>query len=168
MDQFTWAAKLWGAASTIHDLIHTEVSELAIYEWLAANIRTQLGYERIFETVRDQLGEDTFKAAWTEGRSMTPGQALSAQDSLDSLNMYPPMSVPVPQQKMTQPHYSALTKREVEVLRLVAQGLTNVQIADRLVISSNTVHAHISRIFEKFTVNTRMAAVRYAEKYRLI
>ena len=57
---------------------------------------------------------------------------------------------------------SGLTAREVEVLRLVGQGLSNADIADQLVLSRRTVHAHLRSIFEKLGVSSRTAAVRKA------
>jgi ATP/maltotriose-dependent transcriptional regulator MalT len=57
---------------------------------------------------------------------------------------------------------SGLTAREVEVLHLVADGLSNAEIADRLVLSERTVHAHLRSIFDKLGVNTRTAAVHAA------
>jgi DNA-binding NarL/FixJ family response regulator len=53
---------------------------------------------------------------------------------------------------------SVLTEREREVLNLLAQGLVNKEIADRLVISTNTVKRHLKAIFEKLQVHTRSAA----------
>jgi len=52
-----------------------------------------------------------------------------------------------------------LTKREHEVLALVAEGLTNGQIADHLVISENTVQNHLRSIFDKLGVSSRLQAV---------
>ena len=54
---------------------------------------------------------------------------------------------------------SVLTKREAEVLELVAEGLTNVEIAERLVVSTGTVRTHLENIFDKLGVHTRTAAV---------
>lgn len=54
---------------------------------------------------------------------------------------------------------SFVTRREAEVLELLAQGLTNVEIANRLVISRATVRTHLENIFEKLGVHTRTAAV---------
>jgi len=53
---------------------------------------------------------------------------------------------------------NTLTDREREVLDLLAQGLTNKQIAERLVITTNTVKRHLKAIFEKLGVHTRSAA----------
>jgi DNA-binding CsgD family transcriptional regulator len=54
---------------------------------------------------------------------------------------------------------SVLTKREAEVLELVAQGLTNAEIAARLVVSRDTVRTHLENVFAKLDVHTRTAAV---------
>jgi DNA-binding CsgD family transcriptional regulator len=59
-------------------------------------------------------------------------------------------------------HPNDLTRREVEVLHLLAEGLTNDQIAERLFLSRNTVHAHLHSIYGKLDVNTRGAAIRFA------
>lgn len=58
----------------------------------------------------------------------------------------------------SQSELNALTEREREVLDLLAQGLTNKQIAARLVITTNTVKRHLKAIFEKLNVHTRSAA----------
>ena len=52
-----------------------------------------------------------------------------------------------------------LTQRETEVLRLIRDGMTNQEIADRLVIATGTVRTHLENIFEKLDVHTRTAAV---------
>jgi DNA-binding CsgD family transcriptional regulator/membrane protein implicated in regulation of membrane protease activity len=55
-----------------------------------------------------------------------------------------------------------LSPREVEVLRLVAAGLSNADIAERLVLSERTVHHHVAHIFDKMGVNSRVDAARIA------
>ena len=60
-----------------------------------------------------------------------------------------------------------LTAREVEVLRLVAEGLTDAQVAERLVVSLRTVHAHLRSIYRKLDVRSRSAATRYAVEHGL-
>jgi ATP/maltotriose-dependent transcriptional regulator MalT len=61
-----------------------------------------------------------------------------------------------------------LSAREVEVLRLVAAGLTNRAIADALTISERTVDRHVSNIFTKLDVSTRTAATAFAYEHRLV
>jgi DNA-binding NarL/FixJ family response regulator len=65
-------------------------------------------------------------------------------------------------------HASELTAREIEVLRLVASGLTDAQVAEKLVISTRTVNSHLSSIYSKLGVNTRTAAVRAAHDHHLL
>ena len=55
-----------------------------------------------------------------------------------------------------------LTKREVEVLSLVVEGLSNEVIADRLVISVHTVKAHLESIYRKFSVRNKVQAAVFA------
>jgi predicted ATPase/DNA-binding CsgD family transcriptional regulator len=63
--------------------------------------------------------------------------------------------------------YSELTTREIEVLRLLAMGLSNKQIAERLVLSPHTVSGHIQSIFGKLALNSRSAATRFALEHHL-
>lgn len=55
-----------------------------------------------------------------------------------------------------------LTDREQEVLELVCQGLTNHQIAERLVLSKNTISTHIANLFEKTNQNWRVGLIIWA------
>lgn len=61
-----------------------------------------------------------------------------------------------------------LTRRELEVLRLVAQGLSNQNIAARLVLSEHTVHRHVANILAKLGISSRTAAVAHAARYGLL
>ena len=63
---------------------------------------------------------------------------------------------------------SRLTKREREVLGLMVKGLSNPQIADRLVLSRATVHTHVSRVLDKLRVTSRTQAVALALQDRLV
>ena len=60
-----------------------------------------------------------------------------------------------------------LTHREVEILGLMAQGLTNPEIAERLFLSNHTVKTHVNRIFAKTGSRDRVAAVGYAQRHRI-
>ena len=58
-----------------------------------------------------------------------------------------------------------LTRREIEVLRLLGEGLTNVEIGKRLFISPKTVEHHVARIYRKLDVHSRSQAATYAARY---
>jgi len=60
-----------------------------------------------------------------------------------------------------------LTQREVEILGLIAQGLTNGEIADRLFLSNHTIKTHINRIFAKTGSRDRVAAIAYAQRHNI-
>jgi DNA-binding NarL/FixJ family response regulator len=67
-------------------------------------------------------------------------------------------AAPVPANAPLRP----LTPREHDVLRLLAAGLTNRQIAERLVLSEHTVHRHVTNILRKLELPTRAAAAAHA------
>jgi DNA-binding NarL/FixJ family response regulator len=159
--QFYQAAHILGAAEKRFDIkVNMHVVE-------------RTNYEHMVEKIRTQLGEQVFAAAWTAGRNMTPEQALAAPT-------YPPVSetaappelpttpagIPAPKStskdKASRRSYPAgLTAREAEVLQQLAQGLSDAEIAQRLVISERTVGKHLENIFQKIGVNNRGAAIRY-------
>lgn len=61
-----------------------------------------------------------------------------------------------------------ISKRELEVLELIAQGLSNNEIAERLFVSLNTIKTHSSKLFEKLEVNRRTQAVEAAKRLGII
>jgi DNA-binding NarL/FixJ family response regulator len=63
---------------------------------------------------------------------------------------------------------NGLTAREIEVLRLVASGFSNIQVSERLVISPRTVDTHLTSIYSKIGVSSRSAATRYAMEHHLV
>jgi predicted ATPase/class 3 adenylate cyclase/DNA-binding CsgD family transcriptional regulator len=142
----------------------------------AAALRTHTGYpmslvdcedvERAAVAARDALGEPAFAAAWAEGRAMTLEQAIA--EALEPLpEVTPPTSPPQPSTP-TDPYPAGLTAREVEVLRLIAQGLTDAQVAERLIVSAHTVHAHLRSIYGKLNVTSRTTATRFAVDHHLV
>ena len=61
-----------------------------------------------------------------------------------------------------------ITKRELEILELIAQGLSNREIAEKLFVSENTVKTHSSRLLDKLSAKRRTQAVQIAKEMRLI
>ena len=83
------------------------------------------------------------------------------------LDQPPPASATEPAPSMRPDLPDELTPREVEVLKLIADGLSNAQIADKLVLSNATVKTHINRVFYKTGARDRAQAVRYAYQHGL-
>jgi predicted ATPase/DNA-binding CsgD family transcriptional regulator len=154
--ELVWAARLWGAAESLREATGSPIPPIEHAE-----------FERVVATARTQLGEKAFVAAWTEGRTMTPEQAFAAQGRTTRSGLVPAEELSVPLMK-SPANPDGLTAREVEVLRLLAQGMTNEQIAKQLVISPRTVNTHLTSIFGKIGVSTRSAATRYAMDHHLI
>ena len=102
---------------------------------------------------------------------MTPEQAIAARESVFTqvsrkAKQQHALSTSPTKQKVSYP--LGLTPREVDVLRLVAQGLTDAEIAERLDISYRTASTHLTSIFNKLGINSRVAAVRFAVENRLV
>jgi DNA-binding NarL/FixJ family response regulator len=77
-----------------------------------------------------------------------------------------PASVPQSQRQQAREH--GLTARELEVLRLIAAGHTNSEIGDQLFISPTTVARHITNIYTKLGIHSRMKATMYAHQHHLV
>jgi predicted ATPase/class 3 adenylate cyclase/DNA-binding CsgD family transcriptional regulator len=152
----TWAARLWGAAESLRDALGSPIPPVE-----------RAFYERSFAATRTQLGEKIFAAAWAEGRTMTPEQVLVAQGPETTHQQIPAGSASAPPAKASG-YPAGLTCREVEVLSLVAAGLTDVQIAEQLVISPRTVSTHLTSIYSKLGISSRSAATRFAVEHQLV
>ena len=150
------AARFLGAAETVFDVdVHMSVVERS-------------GYEHLVQQVRTQLGEKAFTVALAEGRTMTPEEILAAPEPERLPEIEVPATQPAASERMAPSYPGGLTEREVEVVRLVAQGLTNAYIAEQLIISLHTVNAHVRSIYNKLEVNSRSALTRYAIEHDLL
>jgi DNA-binding NarL/FixJ family response regulator len=72
------------------------------------------------------------------------------------------------QESIQQHNQLMLTRREVEVLRLIAEGLTNQEIADKLFVSASTVDSHRKNLISKLNVKNTAALVRTAVENKII
>ncbi len=152
-----WATRLWGAAKALRDTVGLPLPPVF-----------RADYERSVATARTQLGEKAFITAWAEGRTMTPEQVFISRGPATISTSTPVGSLSTPPAKSPHLYPDELTAREVEVLRLVAQGLTNEQVAEQLIISPRTVNTHLTSIYGKIGVSSRSAATRYAMEHHLI
>ncbi len=98
---------------------------------------------------------------------MTPEQALAVQGKVMRPTPMPARPTAAPSMP-SSPTPAGLTAREVEVLRLLAQGLSDAQIAEQLVISVRTVNRHTTSLYSKLGVSSRAAATRFAHEHHLL
>ena len=143
------SARLWGAAESLLDTIGSTL----------APVERQL-YEPYIAAARNRLGELAWEAAWLEGKAMTPDHAV--EYALE------PPTVSEEESEAPPAYPASLSAREVEVLRLVAQGMTNSRIAKELFISPRTVNAHLGSVYHKIGSNTRAEATRFASEHDLL
>jgi DNA-binding CsgD family transcriptional regulator/tetratricopeptide (TPR) repeat protein len=154
----TWAARLWGRAEVQRETTRTPLPP-----------RYRADYEQSVTLARAGLDEPSFAAAWAEGRTMTLEQVFAARGPVMLPELLPTSQPAAPPAEKSLPsNPDGLTAREVEVLRLVAQGFTSAQIAEQLVIGLATVNFHVRSIYSKLGVSSRSAATRYAIEHNLV
>lgn len=120
-------------------------------------------FQQGIEQVTALLGANAFARAFEIGKQMTPADLVRLAEYITA---FPSPAIP-----SSRPHpapaHTHLTARELEVLCLVATGLTNAQVAQHLSITPRTVNAHLTAIYSKLGVSSRSGAIRYALKHQL-
>jgi DNA-binding CsgD family transcriptional regulator len=165
----------WGTAVNLDGLAGIAVrlghGELAARLFgAAANLRTRLGvpqpptfqvwYDQDIAQAHQLLEETAFNAAWHDGERATVTELVAA-----FTRTIPPL---IPDSPGSSQPAVRLSRREQEVLRLVSQGFTDAQVAEQLVVSVRTIHAHLQSIYNKLGVANRMAAVHLALTQKLV
>ncbi len=115
----------------------------------------EVDISRLRDALRNRLG-----AGWMT-RAAADGAAVPVAMVIAEALAYEPPALEQPDAR-DEPAPSGLSPRELEVLRLLADGLTNAQIAQRLFISQRTASTHVRHIFDKLDVTSRSAAVAWA------
>lgn len=159
-DEPLLVARFFGAATAVADEIGYVVA-----------LPERARFERAREVARGMLGAETFDASLAAGCALTVGEAVEeamtfARCVIDG-DVPHTTSTPIaaPRDLVSA---SALTARELEVLRLLADGRTNPEIAGALYISLGTVRAHVSRILDKLDAHTRTEAAANARRFGLL
>jgi DNA-binding CsgD family transcriptional regulator len=138
------AARLWGAAEALLERI-----EATAY----AHAPDRSLYQTQVSAARAQLDEEAWSVAWAQGKEMPLERAVEYALSDEE---EPPTLVPVAEERPpAEERTERLTPREREVALLVAQGLTNRQIAQELSLSTNTANNHVARILRKLGLRSR-------------
>lgn len=135
-----------------------------------ASTHEQLYIDQLSQKLQASLDHPTYAALWSKG------QQLALEDVIELLHTTTLVEQPSPQQAVQaqpqptpkQHNMLELTRRERDVLRLVAQGMTDAEVAEALVISPRTVNGHLTSIYSKLGVSSRTAATRIAIDHHLL
>jgi DNA-binding CsgD family transcriptional regulator len=151
------AARLIGAAEALRKWAEVSVT-----------LEFQRELEQAASVARSSLGEEAFRAA-LEGGESTPLDQLTVEALawVDSLRLGSDDRATATSQTALPTIRGELSPREIEVLRLIASGKSNREIAAALVISLNTVARHISNIFDKLGAANRTEAASFAHRHGL-
>ncbi|WP_155769657.1 helix-turn-helix transcriptional regulator [Mycobacterium asiaticum] len=113
----------------------------------------QAGYESTVTGVREVLGENVFDATWAEGAALSTEDAIAyAQRGRG-------------ERKRPASGWSSLTPMELDVVRLVSDGLGNREIGARLFISPRTVQSHLTHVYAKLGLTSRVQLVQEAGRH---
>ncbi len=111
------------------------------------------GYEASVAVVRNAMGEKDFNAAWAEGAAMSTEEAIAyAQRGRG-------------ERKRPASGWASLTPTEHDVVRLVSEGLGNKDIATRLFVSTRTVQSHLTHVYAKLGLTSRVQLVQEAARH---
>lgn len=135
------AGRLFGAAQAVRG--RTGYVRFKIYDG---------DYDASVAALREALGEAEFHDAWTEGESLSIDEAIAyAQRGRG-------------ERKRPATGWDSLTPAELNVVRLVSEGLSNKDIAARLFVSSRTVQAHLSHVYSKLSISSRVQLAQEASR----
>ncbi|WP_338248836.1 LuxR C-terminal-related transcriptional regulator [Dictyobacter halimunensis] len=123
----------------------------------------QASYTEQIDSYKKNISEKAFSENWSVGRNMSLPQTLGM---IANIHLHKKHEAVAEKSRAAYP--AGLTTREVDVLRLLAEGLTDVLIAQKLVLSPRTVNTHLRSIYAKLGVTSRTAASRFAFEHKLV
>jgi DNA-binding CsgD family transcriptional regulator len=110
-------------------------------------------YEASLCALRDALGDNDFDVAWAEGAALSTEEAIAyAQRGRG-------------ERKRPSSGWASLTPTELDVVRLVSEGLGNKDIAARLFISHRTVQTHLTHVYTKLGLTSRLRLAQEAARH---
>jgi DNA-binding CsgD family transcriptional regulator len=136
------AARLLGAADAARR--QTGITRFKIFD---------ADHELLLLALRDSLGENGFQAAWDEGTALTIEEAIAYVRRGRG------------ERKRPSKGWASLTPTELNVVRLAREGLGNKEIAARLFVSPRTVQAHLSQVYSKLGVSSRVQLAQEASRH---
>nr|MBA2453282.1 response regulator transcription factor [Chloroflexia bacterium] len=139
------AARLAGASAALRDRIGVSIQPIAVDD-----------YHRLMSDLRAALKDD-FEATWAAGARMSIDEAVQLALERDDVSQPKPV-----------PASTILSKREIDVLKLLAEGRSNQEIAMTLFISPHTAAHHVTSILNKLGVDSRTAAATWAVKQGVV
>src|SRR6266567_4203222 len=153
--EFVWAARLWGTAEALRQARGIPLPPVSAAD-----------YDRAVASARSHLGEKAFAAAWAQGRTMTPEQALAARELAIKPAPLPSGALLAPPltRRAAKRAFGGLTEREREVAALIAQGKTSREIAELLVVNDRTIEKHIENILCKLGLSSRVQIAVWARE----
>jgi DNA-binding CsgD family transcriptional regulator len=136
------AARLFGAAEAIRN--RTGEIRFQIY---------QSGYQAAVAALRNAMGDVDFDVAWAEGAALSTDEAIAyAQRGRG-------------ERKRPARGWASLTPAELDVVRLIRDGLANSDIATRLFVSPRTVQSHLTHVYAKLGLTSRMQLAQEAARH---
>jgi DNA-binding CsgD family transcriptional regulator/DNA-binding MarR family transcriptional regulator len=149
--KFDRAVCLWGAAEAFREQANAPLPPAF-----------QTDYHKSLAVAHEKLGEKAYIAALEQGRSLPLAQVIDLA-TYDDIVLTPIAST-MGEEAVAEVR---LTKREIEILRLVSTGMTDAQVAEMLFLSPRTISKHLESIYSKLQVNSRTAATHYALSHKL-
>ena len=111
------------------------------------------GYQAAVTALRDAMGEKDFDAAWAEGSALSTEEAIAY--ALRGRG----------ERKRPASGWASLTPAERDVVRLVSEGLANNDIATRLFVSPRTVQTHLTHVYTKLGLTSRVQLAQEAARH---
>ncbi|MBZ0189735.1 MAG: LuxR C-terminal-related transcriptional regulator [Candidatus Obscuribacterales bacterium] len=131
---------------------HWSESELELIRVAAGHASVALEHCHAYQQIKDQLFHTNLLGNLTK----------QLNNSLEMVNRRSSVTVEKSKKSLSDGDPPPLSVRELEVLKLIASGLSNKEIASRLFLTASTVELHASRIRKKLELRSRTALVKYA------